>query len=224
MGFQSSYFIAGNYFCIMWESWIGKKKKNLSIRRREKEDTKKGWQNRKKHNLWIRLWMRRMSVYPIRSLIVVFDFLAVITRKVLFFFFYVKVKTNIQTMFPGVTSSPSQLLLLHLSSFLIGAGLYKHCLKHRLLDFKQTHASHLHLPADVTELPLADVILPLFFNLLQLSRFKKKKKKRQSWERGRGLRCGGPEGQSTTPFYEAQKGNVVFGEMPLCFNPQGRRT
>lgn len=86
MGFQSSYFIAGNYFCIMWESWIGKKKKNLSIRRREKEDTKKGWQNRKKHNLWIRLWMRRMSVYPIRSLIVVFDFLAVITRKVLFFF------------------------------------------------------------------------------------------------------------------------------------------
>lgn len=225
MGFQSSYFIAGNYFCIMWESWIGKKKKNLSIRRREKEDTKKGWQNRKKHNLWIRLWMRRMSVYPIRSLIVVFDFLAVITRKVLFFFFYVKVKTNIQTMFPGVTSSPSQLLLLHLSSFLIGAGLYKHCLKHRLLDFKQTHASHLHLPADVTELPLADVILPLFFNLLQLSRFKKKnKKKRQSWERGRGLRCGGPEGQSTTPFYEAQKGNVVFGEMPLCFDPQGRRT
>lgn len=128
-------------------------------------------------------------------------------------------------MFPGVTSSPSQLLLLHLSSFLIGAGLYKHCLKHRLLDFKQTHASHLHLPADVTELPLADVILPLFFNLLQLSRFKKKnKKKRQSWERGRGLRCGGPEGQSTTPFYEAQKGNVVFGEMPLCFDPQGRRT
>lgn len=53
---------------------------------------------------------------------------------------------------------------------------------------------------------------------------KKKKKKRQSWESGRGLRCGGPEGQSTTPFYEAQKGNVVFGEMPLCFDPQGRRT
>lgn len=222
MGFQSSYFIAGNYFCIMWESWIGKKKKNLSIRRREKEDTKKGWQNRKKHNLWIRLWMRRMSVYPIRSLIVVFDFLAVITRKVLFFFLCQSENKHSNNVSRGHVLPQSVTVATPVK--LSYRGRVVQALFETSAPRFQTNARFSFAFTswrDGTAASRCHFFL-IFSSCPDLK--KKNKKKRQSWERGRGLRCGGPEGQSTTPFYEAQKGNVVFGEMPLCFDPQGRRT
>lgn len=157
MGLQSSYFIAGNYFCIMWESWIGKKNKEFKYQTERKGRHKERVAKQEKTQPLNQTLNEKNECLPHQKSYCCFWLFGSDHQESFFFFFYVKVKTNIQTMFPGVTSSPSQLLLLHLSSFLIGAGLYKHCLKHRLLDFKQTHASHLHLPADVTALPLADV-------------------------------------------------------------------
>ena len=212
MGLQSSYFIAGNYFCIMWESWIGGKKKSLSIRQREKEDTKKGWQNRKKHNLCIGLWMRRMSVYPIRSLIVVFDFLEVITRKVLFLLRQSENKhSNKCSRSHTTVATPVELSY---------QGRVAPALFETSAPRFQTNARFsLAFISWRDGTDAGRCYPPTFFSIFSSCADFKKKKKQQSWERGRGLRCDGPEGQSLTPFYEAQKGNVVFWWNAAVFWP-----